>query len=136
MAYIYLLSRRHLAQTQQCRRHHRTVLPQYHTLHTFTLYISHHYSWIPCLSGGRKPSPEQSVTHRHSSSDSVFRNRLKTYLFSRFGSPSNTISNVYSSIIGDWLSPSLLRHSPAPDRIMHFFGMTWVRVIKVSSFLQ
>jgi len=42
------------------------------------------YSRWPCISGGRKPSLEQSAARRHSAPTlAVYRNWLKTFLFSR-----------------------------------------------------
>jgi len=45
-------------------------------------YTAVHY-WRSCVSGCRKPPLEQSAARRHLSFNAVFRNRLKTYLFSR-----------------------------------------------------
>jgi len=41
------------------------------------------HCWCSCISGDWKPPLEQSATRRHLSSNAVFWNRLKTYLFSR-----------------------------------------------------
>jgi len=41
------------------------------------------HCWWSCVSGCQKPPLEQSAARRHLSFNTVFRNRLKTYLFSR-----------------------------------------------------